>query len=64
VQNVVVLFRGPSIRQAQIVAASTHPAIVARTARDLIELDDENGPDVRQALDDALAQMRPDPTPA
>jgi hypothetical protein len=60
VQTFIALFRGPSFRQAELVTATTHPGIVARIARDLIEVDGDDTPGLHQVLDEALGALRSD----
>ena len=62
-QTIIVVFRGPSVRQAELVSASTHPAVVARTVADLIEIDGDNSPELQLALDESLAALRPAASP-
>jgi hypothetical protein len=67
-QTLIGIFRGPSIRQAELISTSSHPAIIARTVRDFIELDnDEPTSELRNALTEALGDLKafwPASTPA
>src|SRR5437773_2439839 len=57
-QTLIGVFRGPSIRQAELITTSSHPAIIARAVRDFIELDNDGTPELRQALREALGELQ------
>jgi hypothetical protein len=56
-QTLIGIFRGPSIRQAELITTSSHPAVIARAVRDFIELDHDSTPELREALKEALGDL-------
>jgi recombinational DNA repair protein (RecF pathway) len=56
VQKIVAIFSGPSLHQAELLGTSTHPLIVAQTARDLIE-DGESNPALYGVFKEALLEL-------
>jgi len=57
-QTLVGIFRGPSIRQAELLTTSSHPAVIAHAVRDLIEMDNDATPELREVLSEALSNLK------
>ena len=59
-QAVAVLLYGPSLKQARPISASTHPELLAHLCRDLVELEDDDSPEVKEALVGVLTELARD----